>query len=229
MSENKIKPERITKPIQLLGAWLAGLFSINSCFLFAATNMNPSSWESTALVFASIINVPIFLGAVFLLQTKFRPELQEDSYYSNYLSKKTNEPIKINKNDAHFTELIIRLDKLEAKITQDRQPDVTSFIDPISNLLFGVNKHLLDNKTIKSNLADSGIFRISNFGPDDMAVEGKVMSISLYLEKAEINAAIKLAKKLKLDGYNFFDPSLEETSEDILIGSYGKPEFELIT
>ena len=86
MSEQNIKPEKITKPIQLLGAWLAGLFSIDSCFLFAASNMAQGSFESYALTLAAIVNVPVFLLAVFLLQTKFRPELQEDSYYSTYLN-----------------------------------------------------------------------------------------------------------------------------------------------
>lgn len=88
MSEQSIKPEKITKPIQLLGAWLASLFSINSCFPVAFANMEPASFESIALVVVAIINVPLFLAAVFFLQTKFRPELQEDSYYSSYLSQK---------------------------------------------------------------------------------------------------------------------------------------------
>ena len=91
---HSIKPERITTPIQLLGAWLVGLLSIDSCFLFAVANMDQGSWESVALTIAAIVNVPLFIGAVFLLQTKFRPELQEDSYYSSYLSQKTNEVIK---------------------------------------------------------------------------------------------------------------------------------------
>jgi hypothetical protein len=228
MSENQIKPEKITKPIQLLAAWLAGLFSINSCFLIAAAKMDSNSWESSALVLASIINVPIFLGAVFLLQTKFRPELQEDSYYSNYLSKKTNEPIKINKSDAHFAELSLKLEHLEAKISQDKASDISTLGNPIESLLIGVNKHLTDRETIKQTLADNGVLRISNFGPDSMPMTGRVMSISQYLENTEKDIAIKLATKLKLDGYNVFDPHAEDAREDILIGSYGKAEFELI-
>lgn len=37
MDSSKITPERITKPIQLLGAWLVGLLSVDSAFLVAAT------------------------------------------------------------------------------------------------------------------------------------------------------------------------------------------------
>ena len=35
------------------------------------------------------MNVPLFLYLLFKLQTKFRAELQEDSYYSKYLDKTT--------------------------------------------------------------------------------------------------------------------------------------------
>jgi len=63
MTEQKIKPEKITKPIQLLAAWLVGLFSIDSCFLFAAANLETGSWESRALVIAAMVNVPVFLLA----------------------------------------------------------------------------------------------------------------------------------------------------------------------
>lgn len=37
------------------------------------------------LVIASVVNVPVFIFALFLLQTKFRPQMQEDSYYAKYL------------------------------------------------------------------------------------------------------------------------------------------------
>lgn len=96
MTEVSVKPERITKPIQLLGAWLAGLLAIDSCFLVAAIRMPNASWHASALVIAAIGNVPLFLAAVFLLQTRFRPELQEDSYYATYLSSKTNELVRVS-------------------------------------------------------------------------------------------------------------------------------------
>ena len=101
-------------------------------------------------------------------------------------------------------------------------------VNPIENLLIGVNKHLIDSETIKQTLADNGVLRISNFGPDNKPITARVMSISQYLGNPAINIAIKLATKLKLNGYNFFDAGAEEAREDILIGSYGKAEYELI-
>jgi hypothetical protein len=85
MAEHQIVPERITKPIQLLAAWLVGLVLVNGSFLFAASNVDHPAWASGLLVIAAVFNVPIFIGALFLLQTKFRPQIQEDSYYAEYL------------------------------------------------------------------------------------------------------------------------------------------------
>lgn len=31
-----------------------------------------------------------------------------------------------------------------------------------------------------------------------------------------------------MDGYRLFDNRMEETEEDVLIGSYGKPQFEIL-
>lgn len=85
MAEHHIAPEKVTKPIQLLAAWLVGLIVVNASFLLAARQITNPSWAAGVLVVAAIANVPIFIAALFLLQTKFRPQMQEDSYYSQYL------------------------------------------------------------------------------------------------------------------------------------------------
>ena len=90
MSTNNLRPEKVTKPIQLLAAWLLGLVLINSSFLVAASSIKSPDWGAGALIIATIANVPIFLISLFLLQTKFRPEMQEDTYYSEYLQRKFN-------------------------------------------------------------------------------------------------------------------------------------------
>lgn len=87
MGEQRIDPAKITKPIQLLAAWLIGLILTNALFLTAASKILKPEWASSALVIASIVNVPIFLACLFLLQTKFRPEMQEDEFYARYLEK----------------------------------------------------------------------------------------------------------------------------------------------
>lgn len=74
----KIPIEKVTKPIQLLAAWLTGLVLVDGMFLTAAKTISEPAWITGVLSVAAIINVPVFLAAIFLLQTKFRPEMQED-------------------------------------------------------------------------------------------------------------------------------------------------------
>ena len=82
---NSINAEKITKPIQLLAAWLIGLVLTNTIFLGAAVYIPSSIWTHYVLVIASVLNVPLFLFSIFILQTKYRPELQEDSFYADYI------------------------------------------------------------------------------------------------------------------------------------------------
>lgn len=88
MTDSQITPHRITKPIQLLAAWLAGLSIIDASFLTGAATIHQPDWVPGLLAGAAVVNVPLFLICLFLLQTKFRPEMQEDSYYSQYWEKK---------------------------------------------------------------------------------------------------------------------------------------------
>jgi hypothetical protein len=83
-----IEPGSVTKPLQLLAAWLVGLILVNGSFLTAAGIINEPPWIPAVLVGAAILNVPIFLVCLFYLQTRFRPEMQEDAYYSRYLERK---------------------------------------------------------------------------------------------------------------------------------------------
>jgi hypothetical protein len=222
MSEIKIHPEKITKPIQLLAAWLAGLFSVDSCFLFAASNMQEGSFESQALILAAIVNVPLFLIAVFLLQTKFRPELQEDSYYSYYLNQKTNQPIKIKKTEAPLIELSHRVAMLETKIsTESNLRDFS-----LSNISVGINSLVEEKDDIKQVLRDNGIVGFSSFEggthPGRLAI-----AISDYLPKELTQTIIGLAKEAGITHYDFFDNKMEGVSEDILFGAYGDAPFEI--
>lgn len=81
----ELKPHKVTKPIQLLAAWLLGLVLIDGTFLGAAKALSTPAWLPVILVIAAICNVPLFLVCIFLLQTRFRPQMQEDVFYSRYL------------------------------------------------------------------------------------------------------------------------------------------------
>jgi hypothetical protein len=90
VSEQPIEPSSVTKPIQLLAAWLVGLLALTTAFLAAAANIHHPTWASGFLIICAALNVPIFLVCIFLLQTKFRPEMQEDQFYAKYLERRVS-------------------------------------------------------------------------------------------------------------------------------------------
>ena len=89
VTDSGFEPAKITRPFQLLAAWLTGLIAVNAAFLAAAASIKAPLWVPAMLSIAAVVNVPLFLACVFLLQTKYRPQLQEDSYYSKYLERET--------------------------------------------------------------------------------------------------------------------------------------------
>ncbi|SRR5690554_3254345 len=224
MSGTKIIPEKINKPIHLLGAWLAGLFTVNSGFLIAASNMDSGSFESIALVIAAIVNVPVFLFSVFLLQTKFRPELQEDHYYSTYLSQKTNEKIKVPKSEVQLVEVYQRLNELENKIVPTNTKNSGELI---SELAIGVNKNFSDYVRIKSELASLGVISCTSFG-SDATPERRSVAIDRRVSRQALREVLSISGKLGFTHWGYFDNEMEETSEDVLLGAYGTHEFEII-
>lgn len=224
MKETKIAPEKINKPIQLLGAWLAGLFTVNSSFLFAATRMEGGSFESIVLVIASILNVPIFLAAVFLLQTKFRPELQEDHYYSTYLSQKTNEELKVPRSDVQLKEVLQKLNDLEGRAPGE---DSKHSGDEVLDLDIGINKNLPDFDEIRKALSDQGVFSCTNFGSDELP-RMRTVAIDHRVSKGARRQVLEAARKLGFSHWSYFDKFMEETQEDVLLGAYGEGDNEII-
>ena len=126
MNTSNIRPEKVIKPIQLLAAWLLGLVLINTSFLTAATQITIPVWGAGALIIATIANVPIFLLSLFMLQTKFRPEMQEDTYYSQYLErkysgdKKSVSKIEID-TDAVVKEIIAKIDSTKKPLEKEKE------------------------------------------------------------------------------------------------------------
>jgi len=136
MTNTEIKPQAITKPIQLLAAWLSGLVLVNGSFLTAATTISSPVWLPILLVVASVINVPIFLLCIFLLQTKFRPEMQEDTYYSQYLEKKYNNSTTTTKSlnlESHFEKLTNELLSKVEGVTDTQVTAVTEIVKESEN------------------------------------------------------------------------------------------------
>ena len=85
MEDHKIEPHKITKPIQLMAVWFVALILIDSELLTAATFIKEPKCIPFILVISAIVAIPLFLIGIFLMQTVFRKELQDDPYYSKWL------------------------------------------------------------------------------------------------------------------------------------------------
>lgn len=230
-NEQKIKPEKITKPIQLLAAWLLGLILLDGSFLTAANFFAEGSKESLILVIAAVANVPIFLSAIFLLQTRFRPELQEDIYYSKYLDKKTNQIVKVNKIDKIDAEL----DALRNQIVTLQNSYLTSKMEEIQSAntkldflgkkwKIGVNDLLPNYQDIRERLRKEKIGVSDLFGSNSQepTTPDLVVSFSGRVDFISKSRMLKLAYDLGFKRYDYYDENDEVIiDQHILLGSYG--------
>ena len=87
MAQRGIEPERVTKPIQLTATWFAALVLLVGAFLGAATTAHRPAWIPVLFGMAAVLVVPFFAFLVFRLQTRHRAELQEDPYFSKYITE----------------------------------------------------------------------------------------------------------------------------------------------
>lgn len=87
MMSHKIEPHKITRPIQLLAVWFAALVLLVGAFLAAAGNVNNPTWLPKLFGITAVVLVPSFIISIFVMQTKFRPQLQDDPYYSEWLKR----------------------------------------------------------------------------------------------------------------------------------------------
>jgi hypothetical protein len=87
LTSPKIEPHKITRPIQLLAVWIAGLVLLVSAFLTGAANITNPPWLPGLLGMSAVLLVPFFAGLVFIMQTKFRQQLQDDPYYAEWLKR----------------------------------------------------------------------------------------------------------------------------------------------
>lgn len=235
MTEQRIDPEKVTKPIQLLAAWLVGLIITNGSFLVAAAQFAAGSWERGILVISAIVNVPLFLFSLFMLQTRFRPELQEDSYYADYLSKKTAIPIRVDKNseqDAKIEGLEEALARLSHEVAVHElnslaAPPLTIAIDGAPEPLDWSNWAVALNQThpragdIREALRRAQIPLADIFG--DNPPTRWIVSISYHLPVAHKALLLRTILPLGFDGFQLWEPQREaDENEDVYIGGYGE-------
>ena len=235
IQNERIEPHKVTKPIQLLAAWLVGLIVVDGCFLLSAIKIDAGNWERSALILAAIANVPIFLAALFLLQTKFRPELQEDMYYSQYLDKRTDKVIKLTKQevqDARLLDLKSNISKLNQLLEVSKSSDVRIEGKSIEwgKWEIAINDHLEEFSEIRSELRKYKIPVKSIFGKIDGTNKPrrKIISFDSAVDFKSILTLLRILSSFNFDGYMYSDPEEPGDPEDIYIGSYGFEKRKII-
>lgn len=91
MPRSDIQPHKITRPIQLLAVWIAGLILLVGGFLTAAAEIPKPEWAAGLFSIAAVAMVPLFIVLIFVMQTKFRTQLQDDPYYAAWLQRQKEE------------------------------------------------------------------------------------------------------------------------------------------
>lgn len=230
--DQKIQPHKVTKPIQLLAAWMVGLIVTNATFLAAATYLSPSAWERGALVIAAIVNVPLFIGALFLLQTRFRAELQEDHFYFEYLSKKTASLIRVDKNIVQGSRLeALEREAARSKLIRGEDEKSSNGLIKLdwSNWRVALNQLHPRFDELREALRSADIPLAEFFGNEGNSPSEWVISLSNSLPANHKAAILRVVVPFEFEGFSFWDPIEEaDETEDVYIGSYGKSSFARI-
>lgn len=239
MTEQRIEPHKVTKPIQLLAAWLVGLVITNASFLTASVQMTTGSWERAALVISTIINVPLFLLALFVLQTRFRAELQEDTFYAEYLSKKSSTVIRIDKDssqDAKLYEIEKALAGLTAKLESNLSSRTsvgganTAKAVDWENWPVALNHLHPRFEEIREALRAADIPLTTIFGNDGDLPRKWIIALSSQLPVAHKIHLLRAVLPFGFDGIQFWTPRRDaEEDEDVYIGSYGEGAYARVT
>ena len=175
MQAARIEAHKITKPIQLMAVWFSALLLIDGAFLAAAAKINKPYWLAPTLVIAAIVFVLLFLLGVFLMQTVFRKELQDDKYYSEYLKRqeglfKDFKP----ENQIESTRNIYVTDSITASESFNKSIDTQSLVTELT-------ENNLEQIRIKSYKDKRGLFLVHSWRPS--SIPGQSADIVIWLQQ----------------------------------------------
>lgn len=202
MSQTNIQPSNVTRPFQLLAAWLAGLILTNSSFLGAASLINEPKWAAGALVVASIANTPIFLSCLFLLLTKFRAEMQEDQYYTTHLER----IFSLESRTMEYSSIITP--KIDEQILPQEQintpPTHSISVKEGASTLLSINDHIPNFDSVIQRIGDSGLQISQIFGKSTGAgpmPSDYVVSFTRGASISAIRSAVSLLADQPISGF----------------------------
>lgn len=230
LTDQQIHPHKVTKPIQLVAAWLLGLVLLDGMFLGTAVTLDQNNWPHGLLIIAAVVNVLVFLVAIFVLQTKFRAELQEDQFY--YLSKRTSQVVQLDKameKDVRLESLESRLYALEGSVTSITvEPSVNNLdrsdLFEWDSWRVAVNSLHPQLKEIVAALEENGIPIVEYFGnhPGAKPPSRWVVSISFSIPVELQVKLLRTITRFDFIGFSRWEPQrAADEYEDVYIGSYG--------
>jgi hypothetical protein len=193
MTDHNIKPEKVTTPIQLLAVWFIALLLLTGTIFTAATLIKEPKWVSPLLVISGIILGLIIVVLIFLMQTKFRPEMLSGKEYLQYMDKKFKDfsPENLNENiiekvddnsleeqriseyknsSGLFLTHIWRPSKLKGQVADIRiqllQHGKGPFIlNQIENVEYELGRKFFEKPVIKKNKDDDYALYVSAYAP----------------------------------------------------------------
>ncbi|QOG03421.1 hypothetical protein [Flavobacterium sp. MDT1-60] len=209
MENHNIKPEKITKPIQLLAVWLIGLILIVSALLTAAGTIDQPSWLPAFFSISAVSIIPLFLALIFLLQTRFRPQMQEDEYYSKFLNTNTLEVIGNQENEFFIESMTGKIDEKFIELSTITKDQIVLLQGTISEL--GLR---IPNNTI--------IEQKKEFDTFDKFIKNAKKNISVNLKLKNIDSVLSLLMESNIKISNFFGKNDDNDEPDLFIITFGR-------
>jgi hypothetical protein len=169
------------------------------------------------------------------LQTRFRAELQEDTYYSDYLSKKTATVVRIDRNSAQDSRLdelerqILRITEIQAQPTVVVNDSQTKALD-WTNWAVALNELHPKFGQIREALRSANVPLAEIFDGNQELPSLWIIAISHYLPASHTAHLLRVLLPFGFDGIQFWEPQRDaEENEDVYIGSYGSGSYARVT
>ena len=177
MAKNRIIPEKITRPFQLMAAWFVMLILLVSALLAGAANIDTPTWIPGFLCISAVLLALLIMTCVFIMLTKFRPHLQEPKEYAEWLKDERRH------GGESLAKLEIRdLPELKPQAATIPKPDLAdirlfreimahpvsvSFLRNVDQLLSALRKQGFRAELYQDEYRSSGKFESNN---DQMAI-----------------------------------------------------------
>jgi hypothetical protein len=187
ITDSQIRPEKVTKPIQLLAVWFVALLLLTNTFLTFSTQIDEPTWIRPLLVISGIILVIFIVVLVFLMQTKYRPEMLSGNEYLQYLDKKFQDfkPENLSKTNLGIINVAtIHDNNVSAKNSINSKSAIIGTLEPeILQDEYNINLSLEEIR-VSEYKNHFGLFLIHSWRPSKLKGQVADIRIKLFQHKS---------------------------------------------